>query len=105
MNPFKFLINNPSKVYARRWVGRYGNIQPGHIQWMYRPVGVIFYREYRKQENGIIEQEIKTPERPYGDMHGTYKRIEPLIGNENIHFIFDGTHRSDKNNFFEIKRI
>jgi len=53
----------------------------------------------------VIEQEIKTPERPYGDMHGTYKRIEPLIGNENIHFIFDGTHRSDKNNFFEIKRI
>ena len=52
-----------------------------------------------------VHQEIVQPERPYSDMHGAYKRLAPLIGNENIHFMVDGTHRSDTNDYFEIKRI
>lgn len=52
-----------------------------------------------------VKREIEHPERPYSDMHNAYKQLEPLIGNENIHFMVDGTHRSDVNPWFEIKRI
>jgi len=52
-----------------------------------------------------VHTEIVQPERPYSDMHGAYKRLYPIIGNENIHFMVDGTHRSDNNDYFEIKRI
>lgn len=52
-----------------------------------------------------VYNEIMQPERKYSDMHSAYKRILPLIGIENIHFMVDGTHRSDTNDFFEIKRI
>ena len=59
MTPFKFLVNKPI-VVSRRWCGRFGNIQPGQLVWIYQPVGVIFYREFTRQENGTLEEEIKT---------------------------------------------
>ena len=54
MRPFKFFVK-PVEV-SRRW---YGNYMRGQLQWMYRPVGVIFYIEW-KMVDGFYEEETKT---------------------------------------------
>lgn len=51
-----------------------------------------------------VNDEIQNPERAYSDMHNAYKRLYPKIGRENINFMVDGTHRSDVNDYFAIKR-
>ena len=52
MKPFKFFQKN----ITRRWLeSRY----LGQLQWMYRPVGVIFYME-RTHNDGVFTEEIKT---------------------------------------------
>jgi len=64
-----------------------------------------FPKKFTRWFMEAVQDEITQPERKYSDMHAAYKRLYPKIGNENIHFMYDGTHRSDKNDWFEIKRI
>jgi hypothetical protein len=64
-----------------------------------------FPRRYAVSFMEAVQAEIIKPIRPYSDMHNAYNRLYPIIGNENIHFMVDGTHRSDSNDYFEIKRI
>ena len=58
MQKFKFLQNNIKPT--RRWISRYMDNMVGQLQWMYRPVGAIFYIEATDDGNGIITEEIKT---------------------------------------------
>jgi hypothetical protein len=52
LKPFKFF----QKSITRSWLqSRY----LGQLQWMYRPVGVIFYME-RTNNDGVYTEEIKT---------------------------------------------
>ena len=51
---FKFLQNNNKSI--RSWLS---SMHLGQLQWMYRPVGVIFYME-RRHNDGIFTEEIKT---------------------------------------------
>ena len=52
LKPFKFFQKN----IVRCWLeSRY----LGQLQWMYRPVGVIFYME-RTHNDGVYTEEIKT---------------------------------------------
>lgn len=53
MRPFKFLQKN----IERKWYLRSDYL--GQLQWMYRPVGVIFYMENRWDGNFYTE-ELKT---------------------------------------------
>jgi len=53
MKPFKFFQNNT----IRKWYLRSDHL--GQLQWMYRPVGVIFYMENRWDGNFYTE-ELKT---------------------------------------------
>ena len=53
MRPFKFFQNN----IKRKWYLRSDHL--GQLQWMYRPVGVIFYMECRWDGNFYTE-ELKT---------------------------------------------
>ena len=54
MKPFKFF----QKDSIRKWYLRSDYL--GQLQWMYRPVGAIFYIEATDDGNGIITEEIKT---------------------------------------------
>ena len=54
MKSFKFFQKNSE--YNRRWLSRYLR---GQLQWMYRPVGVIFYME-RTNNDGVYTEELKT---------------------------------------------
>ena len=37
-------------------------------------------------------------------MHGLYNRLLPIIGDNNMHFLFDGNHNSNENQFYELVR-
>ena len=52
IKPFKFFQKN----ITRSWLS---SMHLGQLQWMYRPVGVIFYME-RRHNDGIFTEEIKT---------------------------------------------
>ena len=52
IKPFKFFQKN----ITRNWLA---SMHLGQLQWMYRPVGVIFYME-RRHNDGIFTEEIKT---------------------------------------------
>ena len=57
MRTFKFLRGSKRQFVKRSWLPNYR--QQGQLQWMYRPVGVIFYIE-SWMENGFYEEEVKT---------------------------------------------
>ena len=52
LNPFKFFQKNITRCWLE---SRY----LGQLQWMYRPVGVIFYME-RRWDGNIYTEELKT---------------------------------------------
>ena len=52
IKPFKFFQKN----ITRSWLS---SMHLGQLQWMYRPVGVIFYME-RTNNDGIYTEELKT---------------------------------------------
>ena len=52
IKPFKFFQKN----IIRSWLS---SMHLGQLQWMYRPVGVIFYME-RTNNDGVFTEEIKT---------------------------------------------
>jgi hypothetical protein len=52
MKPFKFFQKN----IMRSWLS---SMHLGQLQWMYRPVGVIFYME-RTNNDGVYTEELKT---------------------------------------------
>ena len=54
IKPFKFLT--PAKPTIRSWLA---SMHLGQLQWMYRPVGVIFYME-RRWDGNVYTEEIKT---------------------------------------------
>ena len=54
IKPFKFLT--PAKPTTRSWLA---SMHLGQLQWMYRPVGVIFYME-RRWDGNVYTEEIKT---------------------------------------------
>ena len=56
MRTFKFLRGSKRQFVKRSWLPNYR--QQGQLQWMYRPVGVIFYIE-SWMENGFYEEETK----------------------------------------------
>ena len=57
MRTFKFLRGSKRQFVKRSWLPNYR--QQGQLQWMYRPVGVLFYKEL-KMVNGFCEEETKT---------------------------------------------
>ena len=54
IKPFKFLT--PAKPTIRSWLA---SMHLGQLQWMYRPVGVIFYME-RRWDGNFYTEELKT---------------------------------------------
>ena len=52
---FKFLQNNNKSI--RSWLA---SMHLGQLQWMYRPVGVIFYMERRYLNGNVYSEELKT---------------------------------------------
>ena len=52
IKPFKFFQKN----ITRNWLA---SMHLGQLQWMYRPVGVIFYME-RTNNDGVYTEELKT---------------------------------------------
>ena len=52
---FKFLQNNNKSI--RSWLS---SMHLGQLQWMYRPVGVIFYMERRYLNGNVYTEELKT---------------------------------------------
>jgi len=52
IKPFKFFQKN----ITRRWLE---SMHLGQLQWMYRPVGVIFYME-RTNNDGVFTEELKS---------------------------------------------
>ena len=54
IKPFKFLT--PAKPTTRSWLA---SMHLGQLQWMYRPVGVIFYME-RRWDGNFYTEELKT---------------------------------------------
>ena len=52
IKPFKFFQKN----ITRSWLA---SMHLGELQWMYRPVGVIFYME-RTNNDGVFTEELKT---------------------------------------------
>ena len=54
IKPFKFLT--PAKPTIRSWLA---SMHLGQLQWMYRPVGVIFYME-RRWDGNVYTEELKT---------------------------------------------
>ena len=52
IKPFKFFQKN----ITRSWLA---SMHLGQLQWMYRPVGVIFYME-RTNNDGVFTEELKT---------------------------------------------
>ena len=53
IKPFKFFQKN----ITRSWLS---SIHLGQLQWMYRPVGVIFYMERRYLNGNVYTEELKT---------------------------------------------
>ena len=52
-----------------------------------------------------LKDEQSKPSRGFNDLHNSYNRLKDIIGEESIHFVFDGEHFSDVNPYFKIKRI
>ena len=53
LKPFKFFQKN----ITRSWLS---SMHLGQLQWMYRPVGVIFYMERRYLNGNVYTEELKT---------------------------------------------
>lgn len=53
IKPFKFFQKN----IIRSWLS---SMHLGQLQWMYRPVGVIFYMERRYLNGNVYTEELKT---------------------------------------------
>jgi len=64
-----------------------------------------FPKKYLQSFIDALKEEQKKPVRDFLDLHNSYKRLKDIIGEESIHFVFDGEHFSDVNPYFKIKRI
>ena len=53
IKPFKFFQKN----ITRSWLA---SMHLGQLQWMYRPVGVIFYMERRYLNGNVYTEDLKT---------------------------------------------
>ena len=53
IKPFKFFQKN----ITRSWLA---SMHLGQLQWMYRPVGVIFYMERTNLNDNVYTEELKT---------------------------------------------
>jgi hypothetical protein len=53
IKPFKFFQKN----IIRSWLS---SMHLGQLQWMYRPVGVIFYMERTNLNDNVYTEELKT---------------------------------------------
>ena len=53
LKPFKFFQKN----ITRSWLA---SMHLGQLQWMYRPVGVIFYMERTNLNDNVYTEELKT---------------------------------------------
>jgi hypothetical protein len=73
----------------------------------YKFAGDVFYAFPKKFLSAFIDsvkREHEAPFRIYGDLHAVYRHVENLIGEQNINFIFSGTHNSNNNCFYKIIR-
>ena len=52
-----------------------------------------------------LKAELSKPSREFLDSHNSYNRMKDIIGEESIHFVFEGEYFSDVNPYFKIKRI
>jgi hypothetical protein len=72
-------------------------------------VGDAFHALPKKYLNAfikVVEDEMESPTRDVrlNDLHTIYDRMSKEIGQENIHFIFEGTHSSINNIAYELVR-
>ena len=81
IRPFKFFQKN----ITRRWLeSRY----LGQLQWMYRPVGVIFYME-RTNNDGVFTEEIKSMTvQIYSRYINSYNQFMEM-NRDNIIFVYE----------------
>lgn len=73
----------------------------------YKFAGDVFYAFPKKFLSAFIDsvqREHRAPFRIYNDLHAVYRHLEKCIGEQNINFLFDGTHNSNDNSFYKIVR-
>ena len=90
IKPFKFFQKN----ITRRWLeSRY----LGQLQWMYRPVGVIFYME-RTNNYGVFTEEIKSMTvSVYSRYINSYNQFMEM-NRDNIIFVYEFVDNTDISN-------
>jgi hypothetical protein len=69
-----------------------------------RYVGDCLHGIPKKYLNDFVEALSREHESNAWFMHGIYNRLIPMIGENNMHFIFDGNHNSNENQFYELVR-
>ena len=90
IKPFKFFQKN----IIRSWLS---SMHLGQLQWMYRPVGVIFYME-RTNNNGVYTEELKTMTvTVYSRYINSYNQFMEMNRN-NIIFAYEFVDNADISN-------
>jgi hypothetical protein len=64
-----------------------------------------FPKKHLQSFIAALKDEQSKPSRGFNDLHNSYNRLKDIIGEESIHFVFDGEYFSDVNPYFIIKRI
>lgn len=90
MKPFKFFQKN----IIRRW---FRSDRLGQIQWMYRPVGVIFYMEC-KWDGNFYTEEMKTMTVHVNDRYILSYNQFMRMNRDNIIFAYQFVDNADINN-------
>jgi hypothetical protein len=90
IKPFKFFQKN----ITRSWLS---SMHLGQLQWMYRPVGVIFYME-RRLDGNVYTEELKTMTVViYNRYINSYNQFMEMNRN-NIIFVYEFVDNMDISN-------
>jgi len=90
IKPFKFFQKN----ITRSWLS---SMYLGQLQWMYRPVGVIFYME-RRWDGNVYTEELKTMSVViYNRYINSYNQFMEMNRN-NIIFVYEFVDNMDISN-------
>ncbi len=80
IKPFKFFQKNIKHLFMSNYLGQ--------LQWMYRPVGVIFYME-RTNNDGVYTEELKTmTAQIYNRYINSYNQFMEM-NRDNIIFVYE----------------
>ena len=89
IKPFKFFQKNIKHLFMSNYLGQ--------LQWMYRPVGVIFYTE-RTYDGLVVTDEIKTMTvQIYSRYINSYNHFMEMNRN-NIIFVYEFVDNADISN-------